>query len=239
MTQKQVRTQVVDEQVRIRAENRRRQSQISPDLYAPWRHAAAFMSSERKRKAAIMLHDAGVFPGGSSRCLEIGFGWQGWLGDLVTWSVQEANIHGIELDSVRVAHAQKILPAADLRTGDATNLPWSSESFDLVIASTVFTSILDRDVRRLAASEIVRVLAPGGALLWYDFRVNNPQNRNVRKVSGGELASLFKQLHGKSKSVTLAPPICRIAAPVSWTMATALSSIPFLRTHLLAVLLKS
>jgi ubiquinone/menaquinone biosynthesis C-methylase UbiE len=122
--------------------------------------------------------------------------------------------------------------------GDAGRLPWADGSFRLVISSTVFTSILADAVRERVAREIVRVLAPGGALLWYDFAVNNPSNRNVRKVSRAELRRLFPELSGKVKSVTLAPPLSRLISPRSWIVATLLEAVPLLRTHLLAVLVK-
>lgn len=94
-------------------------------------------------------------------------------------------------------------------------------------------------VRRLVASEIIRVLAPRGALLWYDFAFNNPRNPNVRGINRKEIRNLFPELHGKVRSITLAPPIARIIAPRSWPLATFLEAIPLLRTHLLAVLIKS
>jgi hypothetical protein len=105
-----------------------------------------------------------------------------------------------------------------------------------LIASTLFTSILDPEVRRRVAGEIVRVLAPGGALLWYDFAVNNPANPNVRRVTRRELARLFPSLSGPIRSVTLLPILARAVAPRCWTIATLLEAIPFLRTHLVAVL---
>jgi hypothetical protein len=90
----------------------------------------------------------------------------------------------------------------------------------------------------MVAADITRVLAPGGALLWYDFAVNNPRNPNVRRVGRKELQGLFPELRGSIRSVTLAPPLVRLVAPKSWLLATALEAFPFLRTHLLAVLLK-
>jgi len=83
------------------------------------------------------------------------------------------------------------------------------------------------------------VLAPGGALLWYDFAFNNPKNPHVRGISRSEVRKLFPQLVGKIKSVTLAPPLARLIVPRSWTLATFLEAVPFLRTHLLAVLIKA
>ncbi len=212
---------------------------MAPDLYAPWRADEIFMRSGRRRIAAATLHEAGVFPRAGDPCLEIGFGSLGWLGELLCWGVGQADLHGIDLDPARVGHAREILPWADLRVGDATDLPYESDSFRLVIASTVFTSILDLQVRRMVAREIARVLTPGGALLWYDFVVNNPKNPHVRKVGRKELRQLFPQLQGRMKSVTLAPPLARLVAPRSWLLATFLEGIPLLRTHLLAVLRKT
>jgi ubiquinone/menaquinone biosynthesis C-methylase UbiE len=219
-------------------EYERRSKEIPVDLYAPWQPAVNFMLGERKRLAALLLHNLGVFPTPESECLEIGYGTIGWLGDLISWGIRESKLHGIELDPGRARVAQKLLPRADLRVGDATNLPWPEGHFHLVIASTVFTSILDDKVRRLVAEEITRVLAPSGVLLWYDFRYNNPKNPGVRKVTRKELMQLFPALKGEIQSLTLAPPLSRLIAPRSWLLATVLGSNSLLRTHLLAVLMK-
>ena len=229
---------IAAERQRVQAEYVRREREISPAVYAPWQPSELFMKTERKRIAARRLHEAGVFPNAGDKCLEVGFGSLGWLGELISWGVPETDICGIELDSVRAKRAQELLPLADLRVGDATVLPWESGTFQIVISSTVFTSILNPDVRRIVAEEISRVLAPGGALLWYDFAVNNPANPSVRKVDRSELKRLFPQLRGRIRSITLAPPLARFLAPRSWVLATLFEAIPLLRTHLLAVLVK-
>jgi ubiquinone/menaquinone biosynthesis C-methylase UbiE len=197
------------------------------------------MTSQRKRVGAMMLHRAKVFPRSGDRCLEIGFGSVGWLGDLISWGIKETDLFGIELDPDRAQRAQELLPMADLRVGDGTELPWQSNFFQLIVVSTVFTSILDQKVRVMVANEIMRVLAPRGALLWYDFAVNNPRNPHVRKVSRNELRELFPKLKGRVAKVTLAPPIARLVAPRSWALATLLEAIPVLRTHALGVLVKT
>jgi hypothetical protein len=107
-----------------------------------------------------------------------------------------------------------------------------------VIASTTFSSILDPGVRRLVAGEAARVLAPGGAVLWYDLRVNNPSNPNVRRVERHELAGLFPGLTGPIRTATLAPPLARRLLPGAEILARVLEAVPFLRTHLIAVLVK-
>jgi ubiquinone/menaquinone biosynthesis C-methylase UbiE len=229
---------VAAEQDRILAEYRRREREVDADRYAAWNPSAIFLRSGRIRSAARLLEQASVFPRRGDACLEIGFGSLGWLAEMLSWGLREADLHGLELDAERAARAREVFPAADLRVGDATHLPWADGFFRLVIASTVFSSILDEAVRRLVAAEVARVLAPGGALLWYDLRVNNPSNPNVRRVSRRELRGLFPTLHGTFRSVTLAPPLARRLAPASFTLAHALETIPLLRTHWMAVFVR-
>ncbi len=226
------------ENERLLREHRRRDAEIAADRYAPWQPAEIFMLAGRRRCAAAMLRRAGAFPGPETPCLEVGYGRLGWLGDLVGWGVRAPRLAGLELDPRRAEEARRILPAANLRIGDACDMPWPDASFRLVIASTVFTSVLDGGLRRQLAAEIHRVLAPGGALLWYDFRVDNPRNPHVRGIGRRELRSLFPRLPGEIRAATLAPPLARLVAPRSHWLATTLEAFPFLRTHLMAVLMR-
>lgn len=223
---------------RMLAENARREREINSARYAPWSPAEALMREGRRREAARLLHRHGVFPQSGDPVLEVGYGRLGWLADLLGWGLRCFDLHGIELDPARAAAAQAAFPGADLRVGDAAAMTWADESFALVVASTVFTSILDGGVRTSVAAEIVRVLRPGGALLWYDFRVDNPANPNVRGIGRRGLEALFPGLECHLRSLTLAPPLARAVAPVSWGLATLLEGLPFLRSHLLGVLVK-
>jgi len=206
--------------------------------YAPWQRDVSLAVADRRRLAAELLNRAGAFPREGDAVLEVGCGSLGWLGEFMTWGVCETDLHGIERDQERASLAMRRFPAADLRIGDAASMPWTDSTFRLVVVSTVFSSILDSMTRRRMASEIVRVLAPSGALLWYDFAYDNPRNREVKGISRGEVRSLFSTLQGPIHRVTLAPPLARVVAPLSWTLASLLQGIPLLCTHLLAVLLK-
>jgi len=226
------------ERQRIIAEFHRRDREVDDGLYAPWNPSAIYRRQTFTRMAALELARSGVFPRPGQSCLEIGFGSRGWLAELLVWGLRETDLHGIELDAERAALAREAFPAADLRTGDASHLPWPDGRFRLVIASTVFSSILDSAYRRKVAAEAARVLAPGGALLWYDLRVNNPRNPNVRRVDASELRALFPGLSGTIRPVTLAPPLARALIPRMEFFARILEAIPLTRTHLLAVLVK-
>jgi SAM-dependent methyltransferase len=225
---------VAVERERLLREYRRRRA--LSDRYAPWRTEEIFARTQVRRAAAHLLVRAGLFPLPGQPCLEVGYGTLGWLGELMNWGLRETDLHGIELEAERARVAQQAFSSADLRVGDATTLPWKSASFRLVVVSTVFSSVLDPVVRDLLAREIERVLAPGGGLLFYDFSVNNPANDQVRGVSRGEVFQLFRGLRGEVRAVTLAPPLARRIAPWSWTLATCLEAVPFLRTHLVGVL---
>ena len=238
MNKSEARNAVLTERQRIRREYQRRAEEIPSDLYSPWQPAEIFFRASRKAVAARMLSAERVFPRTGDTCLEVGCGMGGWLADLISWGVGVSDLHGIDIDALRIKRAKEILPVADLRVGDAADLPWDDDTFCVAICSTLFTSILDVDIRVLIANEIVRVMTPGGALLWYDFAFNNPKNPHVRGIGRSEIRKLFPQLTGNIRSVTLAPPLARVIVPRSWALATVLEGIPFLRTHLLAVLIK-
>ena len=226
------------EQERIRTEYRRREAEVPADRYSPWQPAENFIIAERKAAAALELERLGKFPAAGNPCLEIGYGRLGWLADLLSWGLLESDLHGIELDGTRGMIAQQALPHADLRIGDAASLPWPDSTFKVIVASTVFSSILDNEVQEILANELVRVLAPGGAIIWYDMFRDNPRNKGIAGIGRSRIGKLFPSLQITTRSVTLLPPLARLVVPRSKTIASLLSSIPLLRTHLLGILVK-
>ena len=110
-------------------------------------------------------------------------------------------------------------------------ITWPDQSFDLVTQFTVFTSILDPALKRAIAREMLRVLRPTGAILWFDFRVGNPRNSQVRGVPAAEIRSLFAGCRIDLVPVLLAPPLARLVAGWSRPLAELLHAVPLLRTH--------
>ncbi len=226
------------ERERMVAEYARRDRDDEEGRYAPWNPVERFMRRGRSQKAVEMLKGVGCFPERGDACLEIGHGRLGWLGDLQSWGVGACDLHGVEVDLRRLREARRSIHGAKLVLGDGSVLPWASNRFRLVVLSTVLSSILDLDLRFQICREASRVLAPGGAILVYDFAFNNPRNPSVRKVSSGELRRLFDPLQGEIRSVTLAPPLARRIVPLSRTLAEGLELFAPLRTHRLAVMKK-
>lgn len=223
---------------RIREDNARRRTEVGHGRYAPSNPAELFMTGGRRRAAAELMEKLGVFPREGARVLEVGCGEGGLLPDFLGFRLAARDLYGIDLDPARLAGARRRLPGCHFAAADAAALPFAAASFDLVVASTVFSSLLEDPLQAAVAAEIARVLRPGGAYLHYDLAVGNPRNENVRGVPARRLAELFPGLAGQVRRVTLAPPLCRALLPRWAPLAALLEGLPFLRTHLLAVLLK-
>jgi ubiquinone/menaquinone biosynthesis C-methylase UbiE len=138
-----------------------------------------------------------------------------------------------------VAEAKSRYSNLHFECGNAEKLNFPDASFDLILFFTVFSSILDGDMAKNVASEAQRVLKPGGAVLWYDFRFNNPRNPNVRGIRKKDIKILFPKLRMHLSTITLLPPLARRLGRLVTIAYPILSAIPFLRTHYLGLLIKA
>ena len=100
---------------------------------------------------------------------------------------------------------------------------------------TVFSSILDGEVKGDVANEMLRVTRPGGVILWYDFWLNpsNPQTRGIRPA---EIKRLFPNCSYEFHRITLAPPLARRIVPISWILAYGLERLTIFNSHYLVAI---
>lgn len=196
------------------------------------------MLAERRDVFTRLLDQAGWKPLGDRKAIEVGSGTGSELAWLLELGARPENLFGVELLAHRVAAARAAFPGIDFREGNAEHLDFAGDTFDLVMAITVFSSILDRSMAEHVAAEIARVMKPGGGLLWYDVRVDSVSNPNVKAVSGARVRELFPGLRGELTSVTLAPPLARRLGPVTGAVYPVLAAVPPLRTHLVGLLRK-
>ena len=203
-----------------------RYSLLRPEVWRMWQ--------ERQRELLKLLATRPGTPA-DWRATEVGCGAGGNLLDLLRLGLLPAHLTGIELLPERLNAARAALPeGVRLLAGDASTTDVPPASQDLVLQSTVFSSILDDALQQRVADAMWAWLKPGGAVVWYDFTVNNPRNPDVRGVPLARVRQLFPLGRFTARRVTLAPPLAR-ALPAAYGL---LNLVPWLRTHRLVLIEK-
>ena len=209
-----------------------RRAEVSEDQYSRLSTEVLLRVQERQRALLILLRVAGIRSLGHLDILEVGCGGGNNLLEFVEFGADPSRLWGNDLLEDRLERARTVVPASvHLSGGDAAQLPFGDASFDIVYQSTVFSSILDDASQRRLAHEMWRWIRVGGAVLWYDFVVDNPRNPDVRGVPLHRIKSLFPAADIRSRRVTLAPPLARAAVRLHPSIYAVLNVLPLVRTH--------
>lgn len=164
--------------------------------------------------------------------------YRGVLREFIKYGAKSEYLYGIDLLEDRIEIAKDVYPKINFKCGNALNLPYEDEYFDIVVQFTVFTSILKKEIKKDIAKEMLRVLKKEGIILWYDFSYNNPRNPDVKGIKKKEIIDLFPNCKFTFKRVTLAPPLVRFIAPRSWLLCYLFEKLSFLCTHYLVMIRK-
>jgi SAM-dependent methyltransferase len=247
-----VRTPAEREVERIRAAYTERDA-AQPRSSAWIRRSYRMRMQELESALLEGLSATGSDPLGA-RVLEVGCGGGYFLSRFLDYGA--AHAAGIDLMEHRIALARERDPRLELVAGDASELPWADGSFDLVMQFTCLSSVLEAGLRRAIAGEMWRVVRPGGAVVSYDMsstpvairafralaarrrRSPGPAATPTTPIGADELSQLFLSASFDLRRITLSTDVAA-AAERSPTLSRLLGSIPFLRTHLLAVATKA
>ena len=204
---------------------------LKPDVW----HAV----QERQRAMLALFSRRGVVAPEALRCIDVGCGSGGNLLELLRFGFLPEHLAGVELLADRFEVARHLLPPSlQLHLGDAAALDLDASSQDIVFVSTVFSSLLDHDFQERLADAMWRWVKPGGAVLWYDFTVDNPRNPDVRGVPIRRIRALFPEATIEHRRVTLAPPLARAVCGIHPGLYSLFNALPLLRTHVLCWLAK-
>jgi SAM-dependent methyltransferase len=167
--------------------------------------------------------------------LEVGAGSGNNLLFFKRLGIKWENMYANELLSERVECLKKDFPLINLLPGDFSSISLSFK-FDVIYQSLVFSSMLDENLKRNCANKMWEYLKPGGVILWYDFKFNNPSNKDVKGIKENEVKNLFPEAAQFSfYNVTLAPPLGRFVGRYYYILNVIF---PFFRTHYIAIIKK-
>jgi len=191
--------------------------------------------AERDRRVGALLGNRWIEHGGGP-VLEVGCGTGQALAAL-TPHVRAGTV-GLDLSEERLRRAATTFPTVPFVRAEASALPFDDATFGVALAFTVFSSILDSGLAVRMATEIGRVLRPGGVVVWYDLRRRNPGNRQVHPLGRRSVAALFPGWRLDLTSVTVAPPVARRLGRFTESAYPRLAALKGLNTHFLGLVTK-
>lgn len=87
---------------------------------------------------------------------------------------QRGALSGNRADAVlENARIEQVSHRVEIRAGDARELPFANETFDIVVSNFVVHEMNNREEREKMMSEVARVLKPGGIVAMVDFIFTN------------------------------------------------------------------
>lgn len=245
---------------RIYAEYSRRDAAGLSQIYRYTNPAFTFHMHEREWAVLSMLRDERI---DLPKCsvLEVGCGTGHILQRFLEFGAREAT--GIDLMEARIQTGRKMYPNVRLDQGNAAQLLYANDSFDLVMQFMCLSSVLDPTMRRQIAMGMWRVLRPGGAIVSYDLRPTPvlarvfralfrcvlskeqpiptfepvPKPTPTDPLSIQDVRNLFSASSLKYRTVSLDFDFARLATK-SHLFTTFLANIPWLQTHYLVVIRK-
>lgn len=148
-----------------------------------------FQSLAYERSVTEVLYNLDNFE--SLKVLDVGCGEGSSLINLIKLGFDPTNLSGIDILVERISIARRRFPQINFIEGDAANMPFGVDAFDLIMESTMFIQITDESLAKSIASEMMRVTKKGGYILLLDWRYSKPWNSKYCGLSTVRLKKLF------------------------------------------------
>lgn len=162
------------------------ESEEGYDIYADeYDKSLAYLDSFEGDKIFAMMGDVE-----GKRVLDIGCGTGRMIENLRKFGAKAV---GIDVSKEMLRVARKKFLSTEFVLGDAENLPFEDEEFDMVIASFVVVHLGDL---RLAFEEVHRVLKDGGV-----FIVTNINQRKAPKLQMGKKEIVIKSFYHRPETL--------------------------------------
>ena len=117
---------------------------INPKIdYNPVLPQNTYFVISREKMLAKLLNKYFNSDLSNTQLLDVGFGSGNDILNLIRFGIDIKNVHGVEILPERYNRVKEILVNADLKLIEGFTLPYEDNSIDLLMQSTVFSSILD------------------------------------------------------------------------------------------------
>ena len=172
----------MNEAERIKKVYEKRRSKQKYKLYSFFNKGNLYIVQQRERALLDLLRKFNFVKLSDKKILDVGCGTGGILRSFIEYGARPKNLYGVDILQDRIEIAQDINSNINYELGNASNLPYEDNYFDIVLQFTVFTSILSEEIKKDIAKEMIRVLKKEGIIIWYDFFYNNPKNPDVKGI---------------------------------------------------------
>lgn len=102
------------------------------------------------------------------------------------WQAEDQSGNNPET-TLQNARAEGVADRIEIKTGDARQLPFDAQTFDVALSSWALHNIYEAEGRAQALREIVRVLKPGGRVVILDIRHTAEYARVLRECGMSEV----------------------------------------------------
>ncbi len=141
-------------------------------VWSPFHEAESAHRIQQLHAFSSLMRRIGRLDLEGMKILDVGCGTGRLLRLFVDMTSLPDKLYGVDIREEALAHARKVShPDIHYTLSDGHTLPFQDAEFDLVTQFVVFSSIGLDTLRRRLASEMVRVLKPGGYVFWWDMPV--------------------------------------------------------------------
>lgn len=169
----------------------------------------------------------------SSKFLIVGVGYGAEVLLLLRYGIDLENIYCVDIRQDRINYIRHIVPciAGAIAEPFDENSFKNVDGFDLILCSTVLSSISLEVDREVLVNSMLKRLKESGCLIIYDMTVFNYKNPDVNPIKLRWLKSIALNYEIESEKVTLIPPIARAIYLKFNILYRVMILFPFLKTH--------
>jgi ubiquinone/menaquinone biosynthesis C-methylase UbiE len=179
----------------------------------------------------------------SIKILDVGCGSGGSFFNFLRLGFDPHMMYGLDILPNRIDEGRQKFPNINFTCGDASNIKFPDNTFDLVFEVGMFIQLTSDEISEKIAQEMLRVVKPEGYIMLVDWRYSKPGVFDYKGLSKGRIADIFK-INKESKlcgvyNGALVPPIGRfLSKKLPSTYFLVQSIFPFFVGQIATVLQK-